>query len=213
MTLKNNVPYKFIITLAVLSLLFIVGSFLLQKPVAPQALQGVLRPDAKLITEFELIDQKGNPVNQHLFKDKWSLVFFGYTSCPDICPTTLHILNSVMKLLGDKEEKLLRNTQVVFVSVDPERDSVEMLADYMAFFNKDFIAVTGDKKNIDNIARQFGAGYFMDEETEPGQYQVSHTSAIFLVTPDMGLVAAFSQPHIAGTIASQYEAIRDYLLK
>ncbi|MDH5611494.1 MAG: SCO family protein [Gammaproteobacteria bacterium] len=174
---------------------------------------GVLRPDPRQLKSFELIDQNGKVINQQMFKNKWSFVFFGYTSCPDICPTTLHTLNSVIAMLAKNDNKLLLDAQVVFVSVDPERDTVAMLADYMAFFNRDFIGITGDKKNIDNITQQFGAGYMMDEEIAPGQYQVSHTSAIFLVTPDNKLVAAFSQPHIPGTIVSQYKKIRDYLSK
>ena len=210
---KNNFLYKLVISFIVLLSLVIVWDGVFQKPVVPYALQGVLRPEAKLINKFELIDQKGELIDEHLFENKWSLVFFGYTSCPDICPTTLHVLNSVMTLLKKKEEKLLQDTQVVFISVDPARDSIDMLADYMAFFNKDFIGATGDRKDIDNVTQQFGAGYVMDEEIEPGQYQVSHTSAIFLVAPDTKLVAAFSQPHIPGTIVSQYEAIRMYLLK
>lgn len=204
--------YRWVIFFTFL-LFAVVLNEVLQKDEAPFALQGVLRPEPKLLKEFELIDQNKKTVNKHSFENKWSLVFFGYTSCPDICPTTLHVLNSVVAMLARREEKLLLDTQVVFISVDPARDSVEVLADYMAFFNKDFIGVTGDKKNIDNITWQFGAGYVMDEEVEDGQYQVSHTSAIFLVSPDTRLVAAFSQPHIPGTIVSQYKAIRNYLLE
>ena len=183
----------------------------LQKNEVPFLLQGVLRPGPKLLKEFDLLDQDKVSVNKFLFKDKWSLVFFGYTSCPDICPTTLHVLNSFVTTLEKKEEKLFSDTQVVFISVDPERDAVDVLADYTKFFNEDFIGLTGNKENIDNITQQFGAGYMMDEKNELGDYQVSHTSAIFLVSPESRLVAAFSQPHISGTIVSQYTAIRQYL--
>ncbi|MCW8831504.1 MAG: SCO family protein, partial [Gammaproteobacteria bacterium] len=162
---------------------------------------------------FELVDQKGGPVNEHMFKDKWSFVFFGYTSCPDICPTTLHVLNTVTEKLAVQDRTLLLDAQVVFISVDPDRDNLDMLAEYMAYFNESFIGITGDKNNIDNITRQFGAGYMMEEETAPGEYLVGHTSAIFLVSPDTKLVAAFSQPHNPGTIVSLYKKVRSYLLK
>lgn len=211
--IKRSVFYKGAILLILLLSITVIWNVVLQQSNPPQELVGVLRPEPRSLKSFELVDQKGNSINEQLFKDKWSLVFFGYTSCPDICPTTLHVLNSVTAMLAEKEEKLLLGTQVIFISVDPARDSIDMLADYMAFFNKDFIGATGDKKNIDNVAQQFGAGYVMEEETEPGQYQVSHTSAIFLVAPDTKLVAAFSQPHNPGTIVSQYKKIRSYISK
>ena len=209
---KSSSLFKLVISLFFLSSLAIVWNKSFQKSDAPQSLQGVLRPQPRILQPFKLIDQKGKLINELSFEDKWSLVFFGYTSCPDICPTTLHVLNSVTSILLEKENKLSQDTQVIFISVDPERDTKDVLVDYMAFFNKDFIGATGDKKNIDNVVQQFGAGYVMDEEVEPGQYQVSHSSAIFLVAPDTKLVAAFSQPHIPGTIVSQYKAIRMYLL-
>lgn len=177
----------------------------------PPELVGVLRPAPKMLKPVELIDQNGAEVNTQLFKDKWSFVFFGYTSCPDICPTTLHVLNAVTEMLGKDNAELLPDTQVVFISVDPGRDTVTDLADYVKFFNRDFVGLTGDKKNIDNITQQFGAGYILEEETAPGQYMVAHTSAVFLVAPESGLVAAFSQPHNPKTIVAQYKKIRAYI--
>lgn len=194
-----------------LSSLMVAWNVVMQQSNPPQELMGVLRPDPRSLKAFELVDQKGGSVNEQMFKDKWSFVFFGYTSCPDICPTTLHILNAVTEKLVKKDNELLLDAQIVFVSVDPERDKVEMLADYMAFFNESFIGITGDKENIDNITQQFGAGYMMEAETAPGEYLVGHTSAIFLVSPETKLVAAFSQPHNPGTIVSLYEKVRFYL--
>ena len=100
--------------------------------------------------------------------------------------------------------------QVVFISVDPDRDSSEKLADYVTYFDKDFIGTTADKIKIDKVTQQFGAGYIADPETSAGVYNVSHTSAIFLVDPYGRLVATFSQPHQAATITSQYKKIRKY---
>lgn len=177
----------------------------------PPELVGVLRPAPKMLKPVELIDQNGAVANTQLFKDKWSFVFFGYTSCPDICPTTLHVLNAVTNMLGKEKAELLPDTQVIFISVDPMRDTVTDLADYVRFFNRDFVGLTGDQKNIDNITQQFGAGYIREEESAPGQYTVAHTSAVFLVTPDLGLVAAFSQPHNPKTIVAQYEKIRAFI--
>ena len=145
-----------------------------------------------------------NPVN------KWTFVFFGYTSCPDICPTTLYVLNSVQGLEDDKAGGDAIDMQVVFISVDPKRDSTEKLAKYMRYFNKKFIGATASKTKIDRLTRQFNAGYIVEPETSPGQYLVAHTSAIFLVDPLGRLVANFSQPHYPNTISELFEKIRVY---
>ena len=208
---RSNLISRGAILFILLSSVVVVWNIVMQQSNPPQELMGVLRPDPRSLKPFELVDQKGDSINEQMFKNKWSFVFFGYTSCPDICPTTLHILNAVTEKLAKKDNELLLDAQVVFVSVDPERDKVEMLDDYMAFFNESFIGITGDKENIDNITQQFGAGYMMEEETAPGEYLVGHTSAIFLVSPDTKLVAAFSQPHNPGTVVSLYKKVRSYI--
>jgi protein SCO1/2 len=210
---KSKVLFKGTLLLVSLFLIMAVWNIVIQGSSPPQELLGVLRAEPKPLKSFELVDQNGRLINEQVFKDKWSLVFFGYTSCPDICPTTLNVLNVVMGILGKGDGALLSDTQVVFVSVDPERDTTARLADYMAFFNKDFIGLTGDKKNIDNITQQFSAGYMIEKETAPGQYMVGHTSAVFLVGPMVELVAAFSQPHNPETIVSQYQGVRAYISK
>ena len=192
-------------------LLTMVAAYYLTKPSPPpQELSGVLRSNFKLLQPFELTDHNNAVFNEKRFLDKWSFVFFGYTSCPDICPATLYVLKSVHGLLVDESGEVPDDMQVVLISVDPERDTTEKLADYITYFNKDFIATTADKVNIDKITQQFGAGYIMDEETSAGVYNVSHTSAIFLVDPYGRLVASFSQPHQPTTITSQYKKIRKY---
>ena len=176
----------------------------------PQELFGVLRPEPKPLTSFKLIDQNRTPFNKERLLDKWTFLFFGYTYCPDICPSTLSVLSMVYNELdegtGEKGE-----TQVLFVSVDPERDTPEKLSGYMAYFNKEYIAVTGEKSDIDSFAQQNGARYILEQETSPGEYLVSHTSAIFLIGPQARLVATFSQPHDAATILEQYRKISSYM--
>lgn len=183
-----------------------------QKATEPPAeLIGVLRPEFRPYKPFQLVDQHNAAFTEQRFNGKWSFIFFGYTSCPDICPVTLSVINSVKRLLEKQDGDLASDMQVVFVSVDPQRDSPEKLAEYVKFFNSDFIGVTGEKEQIDILASQSGAGYIMEAETAPGEYLVGHTSAIFLTDPQGRLVAAFSQPHKPQTIVSQYEKIRTYI--
>jgi len=173
----------------------------------PPELQAVLRPVPKPLHAFELTDQYRQPFNLERLKGKWSFVFFGYTYCPDICPTTLSTLTGVLKQLhaGSQDRSSI---QVVFVSVDPQRDTPEVLEDYLKYFNKGFQGVTGTQQGIDSLARQFGASYMKEPETAPGEYLVNHASSIFLVDPHGQLIAAFSPPHNPDTIVDQFRRIR-----
>ena len=191
--------------------LVMLSTYLLVKPATPPPeLQGVIRPEFRPIMPFELTDHEGRPFTENQLQNKWTFVFFGYTSCPDICPNTLYVLNSVQGLQEDKAGADAINMQVVFISVDPQRDSTEKLAKYMRYFNKKFTGATAGKTKIDGLTRQFNAGYIVEPETSPGQYLVAHTSAIFLVDPYGRLVATFSQPHYASTLLSQYKKITAY---
>ena len=213
MTDKKTFPAGTILLFS-LFLLVMLATYMLVKPSPPPPeLIGVLRPDFKALHHFELQDHNKTVFDEKRLQGKWSFVFFGYTSCPDICPTTLHVLNSVYGMLEDGKSGDAADTQVIFISVDPKRDTTEKLADYMSYFNKKFIGVTSDKTAIDKLVKQFGAGYALETETTPGEYLVAHTSAIFLVDPYGRLVATFSQPHYPSTIATQYEKIRTYFLQ
>ena len=176
----------------------------------PQDLMGVLRPEPKSLTSFELVDHNKESFIRERLLGKWTLLFYGYTHCPDVCPMTLSVLTTIYNKL-DEETGERTGAQILFVSVDPERDTPEKLADYMSFFNEEFLAVTGKKADIDSFSQQFGAGYILEQEASPGEYLVSHTSAIFLVDPMARLVASFSQPHDAETILAQYRKIRAYI--
>ena len=179
------------------------------KPSIPQDLMGVLRPDPKPISNFQLSDHNGKVFDTKRLQGKWSFVFFGYTFCPDICPTTLAVLTATQKQL-QLDPEVWSESQVIFVSVDPDRDTQEKLASYMEFFNQEFIAITGTREEIDNLARQFNALYIIESETQPGFYLVSHTAAIFLVDPQARLVGSFSQPHYPSSINSLFRKIREY---
>ena len=131
------------------------------------------------IGEFDLIDHHGNPFNPARLEGQWTLVFFGFTHCPDICPTTMTFLNAFLESLEGTEAQ---DPQVVMVSVDPARDTVQQLADYMPYFNPDFIGVTGEFLDIHRFATKLNTPFrkVMDED---GSYQVDHSSNIVLINP------------------------------
>ncbi|KHF24728.1 SCO family protein [Solemya velum gill symbiont] len=122
---------------------------------------------------------------------KWSFLYFGYTFCPDICPTTLtQFVLITNRLSGDKE--LLDKSQFIMFSVDPERDSAEKLEAYMTHFHPGFIGATGSREAIDSITQDLGVYYKLHEPDENGHYPVDHTSAVMLVDPEGNLAAIYS---------------------
>ena len=124
--------------------------------------------------EIELIDHHGKPFSQERLEGRWTLVFYGFTHCPDICPTTMAFLD---KFMAELEGTEVEDTQVVLVTVDPARDTVEQLASYVPYFNEDFIGVTGEFLDIHRFATALNTPF----RKVPGQdenYQVDVKSAI-----------------------------------
>lgn len=192
-------------------LITMAATYFLTKPSPPPPeLFGVLRPDFKQLQPFELANHHNKVFNEKNFQGKWSFVFFGFTSCLHICPPTMNVLNLVHKSLVEEAGKTQGDMQVVFISVDPDRDSTDKIHNYITLFNKDFIGATASKETIDKVAQQFGSGYVKEAETSDGNYNVAHTSAIFLVDPFGRLVATFSQPHQPSTMVTQYNKILNY---
>lgn len=130
--------------------------------------------------DFQLVDYDGKPVDQTVLDGKWSLVFFGFTYCPDFCPTTLAELAGVQNLLGDKAE----NLQMVFITVDPERDTTQQLKDYLSSdgFPENTIGLTGTPEQIAQVARAYRVFYQKVGEGEG--YTMNHTTTVYLMGPD-----------------------------
>ena len=214
MSKPNERRYRFPVGTLLLAGLFaavLLTTYLLVRPPAPPAeLEGVLRADFRPLAPFHLNSRSHGPLDRDDLRGKWTFVFFGYRSCPDVCPNTLHELAAFRRLLDDSDAADAERVQVLFVSVDPARDSEEALAEYVAYFDPRFIGATAGRAALERLARQFGAAFVYEPETVPGQYAVSHTAAIFLVDPHVRVVAAFSEPHYAATLLAQFRGIADY---
>jgi protein SCO1/2 len=175
----------------------------------PAALNDVLLPEPRPLEDFALTDMNGKPFDLKRLNEGWSFIFFGYTHCPDICPTALTTLRLAAKQL-EQGEGNYRDTRFVFISVDPRRDSLAQLKQYVGYFHPDFLAATGDKGQIDTLARQLGAVYMFDGDTDSEDYIVNHSASIVLVDPQGRWVGRFNPPHSAAAIADEYRALRDY---
>jgi protein SCO1/2 len=130
--------------------------------------------------DFTLDGSIGRPVSLSEFRGKPLLLYFGYTTCPDVCPTTLADLRNAMRQLGPDQDKV----QVLFVSVDPERDTAERLGAYLPFFDPSFIGLTGPVTDIEAIAGRFGVMFRKNEANSAADYLVDHTSAVLLLDAD-----------------------------
>lgn len=129
--------------------------------------------------DFSLTDHKGQPRRLADFRGKAVVLFFGYTQCPDVCPTTLTIMREAMTLLGDDA----RRVQVLFVTVDPARDTPQLLAQYVPAFNPDFLGLHADEKTIAALAKDFKVFYAKQPGSTPGTYSIDHSTGSYAFDP------------------------------
>ncbi len=152
----------------------------------------------------ELIDQNGAVFDYARLQNKWSLVFFGFTFCPDICPTTLAQMRTG---LAELDEEQANSTQVVLVSVDPARDSPAKLKEYLAYFSEDYIGLTGEFLNLQKFASQLNAAF----QKVPGggeNYSVDHSGQIMLINPKGDYHGFLKSPFTPKKIREAYLGVR-----
>lgn len=195
----------------------------------PEEIEDYLFWQANELTDLKLAGANGKTLGLADLKGKWSFIFFGYTQCPDVCPLTMGILGKTFMLL-EKDPVVSQEIQGVFISVDPQRDTPELLKEYVSYFNNKFIGVTGDTAQLDAVSRQMSALYTIHpKETEkPGEakgqqkpgdvssknaYAVTHSSTVFLIDPQGRLYGRFPPPHLPQEIAEVFLKIRTFYNK
>lgn len=186
------------------------GQVAVVKP--PVEIEDYLFWEAKNLTDFELKGADNKILGLNDLKGKWSFIFFGYTQCPDVCPLTMGILGKAFKLI-EKNPAAYQEIQGVFISVDPKRDTPELLKEYVSYFSNKFTGVTGDTAQLDSVSRQMSALYTIhpNEPGKPGDgYQVTHNSTVFLVDPQGRLYGRFPPPQLPQEIAEVFMKIRTF---
>jgi protein SCO1 len=161
----------------------------------------------KPVVQFSLIDHHGQTFDNSRLHGQWTFVFFGFTHCPDICPMTLAVLDEVERRI---DAEGLGPVQSVFVSVDPQRDTPERLAEYVPYFNPGFIGVTGAEEEPKKFTRDLGILYVRHEPEENGSYMVDHSSSLLLFSPDGELAALFRAPHQPDPVHADFVRIRQF---
>lgn len=170
--------------------------------------QGVyLLPRPREIAPFELTTHTGEPFTVEDLKGQWSFIFFGFTNCPDICPTSMASLAQARRQLEAEYPELVDDFQGIMVSVDPERDDRETLANYVESFSPSFIGVRGDRADVAELATQLNVA-FAKVPADDG-YQVDHTGNIVIVN-SRGHYTGFAKlPHQADTIVSAFRSLEE----
>ena len=170
----------------------VVANFVFKPDQMPgtQIASGTLLPAPRAIPEFTLQGTDGQPFTRSRFDGKWSVIFVGFTHCPDICPNTMGLLKSVRAKLAESGQSL----QVVLLSVDPERDTPETLKQYVTYFDPSFLGATGPNTELDKLGAAMGFVYMKSPGATPETYNVDHSSALILVNPQAQVAGYFTPP-------------------
>ncbi len=176
----------------------------LQGPDTVALVTGTLLEPPRPLPDFALVDHENQVFMNESLDGRWTFLFFGFTHCPDVCPTTLRMLAEVTRSLSDLQPAA--RPRVALVSVDPKRDTPEQLSKYVRFFDPDFIGVTGSEDALNDLTRQIGVPVAITPTDGEG-YTVDHSAAIFLIDPSGSIRALFSPPHSPATIAADYRRV------
>ncbi len=201
MSLKN---FFIAILLAVALALGVFVAVRMQTPAEPRS--AFVLPTPTPLPEFALVNQQGEDVTSEAFRDHWSLVFFGFTHCPDICPTTLQILSAARKTLADNGQDPL--PRIVLVSVDPERDTPELMARYMGYFGDDNLGITGSLDEVKKLTKGLGI-FFAKQPGNEENYSVDHSAAVLVINPEAEFHALFSGTHQVENFVNDVPLIMD----
>ncbi|MDO3387749.1 SCO family protein [Gilvimarinus sp. SDUM040013] len=193
-------------------LLFIVGvvSLVVNKIVSPRVmnadelrLNGAIMFDMpRRFEPFELVNQNAEAFTQEDFKGHWSLLYFGFTHCPDICPTTMADMSRLVSALP---QDIANNTEVMLISLDPARDTPELMKQYVTYFGADFTGVTGDFLTIRRFANQVNVAF--SKVTQGDDYTIDHSGNVVLINPRGDYHGFFKPPFELAKLKATYSSI------
>ena len=171
---------------------------MVSQPAVASLESGTVLPQPRTLAEFRLTDTRGADTSPRELRGHPTLVFFGFTHCPDVCPTTLALLTGVQKQLAPQDEKMA-GLKVALISVDPERDTPEQMGKYIASFGGDLIGLTGSAPEIVKATRSFGVA-FARADLPGGSYTMDHSATVFVLDSQARIVAVFTPPLSAAAL-------------
>jgi protein SCO1 len=200
----RDLPRRFVLVAVLLAGFVILGAgaFLaLSQHETPRGAAGTLLASA-IGGSFRLVDQNGKTVTDADLKGKWSLVYFGYTHCPDACPTALNDIAIALDELGPKRSAV----RPVFITVDPERDTSEVLKSYVTAFDAPILALTGTPEEIAQVAKGYRV-YYAKHPEAGGDYSMDHSSVIYVMDPEGRFTASFTHQSAPEEIAERLKKL------
>ncbi|MEX0385581.1 SCO family protein [Spiribacter onubensis] len=208
--MKGSSPVRLFITVALVAGLSAAGAMMFwpgpERDLRPEEMVGTVLPQARALPEVTLVDHEGDTWTPADLDGRWHYLFFGFTHCPDVCPMTLATLAGAMQEL--ESDGMDEMPAVVFVTVDPQRDTPAAMANYVEHFHDDFVGVTGARGEIDRLTQSLGISYTLHEPDENGDYAVDHSAAILLIDPQGRLRALWQPPHGRDVLAEEYQRIQ-----
>jgi protein SCO1 len=169
---------------------------------------GTLLPQPRTLNAFQLTGTDGKPFTNQNLKGHWSLLFFGFTNCGYVCPTTMMAVKKIYINLKNDNQTL---PQVYLISIDPVRDTPERIRTYVTRFNPHFQGATGDQKQLDDMTRDLGVLYMKvkpsNANLQQADYDIDHSGTLLLINPEGKLAAIFSMPHDPELITKDYQNI------
>jgi protein SCO1/2 len=174
----------------------------LRQPASVEAGNGGMAPGAPLGGPFALVDQNGEPVTEALFRDKPSAVFFGFTHCPDVCPTTLMEAAGWIDALGAGADEM----RFVFVTVDPARDTPQVMKDYISAFSDKIVGVTGEPQKVEAMVADYKI-YSRKVPLEGGEYTMDHTASVLLLDEDGAFVGTIAPDESSETAVAKLQRL------
>lgn len=208
-------PLRITIALCLAFVAVVVGMFVYSVTRTPvlsdEELRGLgvfVLPTPREIAPFELTAHTGEPFTLADLQDRWSFIFFGFTNCPDICPTSMAVLAQAQRRLQEEAPQAVPEFQGILVSVDPERDDQKTLAAYVQAFSPTFLGARGDRSATAELTTQLNVA-FAQVPADDGGYTVDHTANIVIVNPRGHYHGFAKMPHQADTIVATYQTLRE----
>ena len=176
---------------------------------APAEIKPLLWPEPRAIPDFSMREQNGKSFSAEDFKGRWSLLFFGYLQCPDVCPMTLQAMKTLRALMRESGQAS-EIPRMVFASVDPANDTPERMAAYLAFFDDSLIGLSGTADQLEALAGPLGIAYAENRDAG-GVRSMDHSTSIIVIDAQGRAVAALPSPHQPAVMLRQLNALRTYL--
>ncbi len=195
---KIPAPLRFGLLAAIAAAIGLAAGIVFMKPKAVSIASGTLLQPPRALPAFTLTDINGAPFTNANLQDRWTVIFAGFTTCPDVCPTTLTLMKGVMADLGPLAER----AQMLLLSIDPERDTPEKLKSYVNYFDPRFTGATGPTTELDKLARAMSFVYAKVPGATPETYTMDHSAALMLINPEGQLAGFFTAPHRREALAA-----------